>query len=199
MSKKYTRLELLQIRYATVRNATGDTVLARKASQWSNARIEREIGVTVRNYPLRPIEETKRAQRKYLNYKRYIEAGYEVEQARKLKVKRFEKLEDVVLKKRVKRYGKKTDTDRKEQWRYWVSHFIEVDGKKINLIPQEIKDLASQINHIALDRYGTDDNARYGYAVAYYAFVRQMSIADVMDVIRPERFSGDIYRYNKRI
>ena len=196
MSKQYTRLELLQIRYATVRNATGDTVLARKASQWSNARIEREIGVTVRNYPLRPIEETKRAQRKYLNYKRYVEAGYDVEQARKLKTKRFEKLEDVVLKQKVKRFGKTTVADRKEQWRTWTSTKAE-NGK--NAIPQEIKDLATRINHIALDRYSTDDNARYGYAVAYYAYVNQMSVEDVMDVIRPERFSGDIYRYNKRI
>ena len=196
MSKNYTRLELLKIRYATVRNATGDTKLARKASQWSNERIELEFGVKVRNYPLRPIEETKRAQRQYLNYKRYIELGVEPQVAKKLKTKKAVKVDDVVLKQRIKIYGKKTPDDRKAQWKEWVKT-IDENGK--NAIPPKIKELASQINRIALDRYSSDDNARYGYAVVYYAYVRQMSIEDVMDVIRPERFSGDIYRYNKKI
>lgn len=196
MSRKYTRLELLKIRYAVVRNATGDTALARKASQWSNERIEREFGVTVRKTELRPIEDTKKAQRQYLNYKRYIELGFEPKQARNAKRTKPEKLEDVTLKQRIKLFGKKTPQDRKAQWKEWV-RTIDENGK--NAIPQNINYLATQINHIALDRYATDDNARYGYAVVYYAYVNQMRIGDVMDVIRPERFSGDIYRYNKKL
>lgn len=196
MSKPYTRLELLKIRYAVVRNATGDTSLARKASQWSNERIEREFGVTVRKTELRPIEDTKQAQKRYLNYKAYIELGYEPKEAKKLKQKRATKVVDSILRKRVKRYGKIEVTDRKKQWKEWVKT-IDENGK--NAIPKEIKELASQVNRIALQKYASDDNARYGYAVMYYAYVRQMTIQEVMDVIRPERFSGDIYRYNKKL
>jgi hypothetical protein len=196
MSRAYTRLELLKIRYAVVRNATGDTALARKASQWSNKRIEREFGVSVRKTELRPVEDTKRQQRKYLNYKRYVELGFEPKEAKKLKTKRPERIKDITLKTKIKTYGKKTMDDRKEQWREWCKTKDE-NGK--NAIPPQLKELATRINNIALDRYASDDNARYGYAVVYYAYVRQMSIEDVMDVIRPERFSGDIYRYNKKI
>lgn len=201
MSRKYTRLELLQIRYAVVRNATGDTALARKASQWSNERIEREFGVTVRKTELRPIEDTKKAQRQYLNYKRYIELGFEPKQARKLKRFKPGNIENDIIaftlrKTRIKNYGKNSLSGRKQQWKEWV-RTIDENGK--NAIPQNINYLATQINHIALDRYATDDNARYGYAVVYYAYVNQMRIGDVMDVIRPERFSGDIYRYNKKL
>ena len=198
MSKKYTRLELLKIRYAVVRNATGDTALARKASQWSNERIEREFGVKVRKTKLRPIEDTKKAQRQYLNYNRYIELGFEPKQARKLKKVRPVLDRPVFLNKRVKIFGKKEPKDRKEQWKYWVSHFKD-EEKKVNLIPDEIKNLATMINHYALSEYATDDNARYGYAVMYNVYVLQRPIGDVMDVIRPERHTGDLYRYLKKL
>ena len=193
-----TRLELLRIRYAVVRNVTGDSTLDRKASQWSNERIQREFGVVVRKAPLRPVAKTKTAQRTYRYYKQYLELGYTPEVARKLKNKKPLPIQIVksFSKEVPSKFNKTTKQDRKDQWSTWVKT-INKNGK--NAIPTEFKQYAAAINKFALSEFASDDNARYGYAVMYYAYVNQMSIEEVMDVLRPERFDGDIYQITQKI
>ena len=206
--KYVDRNEYLKYAYRSIKNATGDTQLAKRAQQWSPDRIKGELGIIVRKTELKPIKNVSRKKRELTSYQYAKEQGFTTEEAIKLKrySKRFIERERAAIVSKPKqrtRFGLPIWDSialRKREWRKLVKKFAKLkkEGKSKYDHPVEI--VASNINTSTSSRQGAlDINNRYGYAVVYYAYIHNRPLSDIKPVIRIDDQLNDIYIIQQKI
>jgi len=188
-----TRAEREELRYRIVRNAYADPAIARKARGWSDERIERELGLKVtKSIPKLQTYDGPTVQRKREEYKRFEYArsiGVESKKARELR-------------------RRKTDRSaRKERWRDWCREEQRIREKRKEFrgyvrtfedggFPESIREDAISLNRSTgtKDHNVFDEDARYGWAVRYWAYVNGWSMEYALSRIVPDDYIGDWYK-----
>lgn len=189
-----------QIKYRAVRNATYDPVEARRAREWSVERIERYYGIRVpKTLPkLKPIPRSethyKRLRsaallrlRKYHYMRAY---GIPAHIARKFKNLSWK---DIYFYIEDNEYDeepewevpKEPEKTARKKWNKWSQ--AAALGK--DEFPDWVKDMAAWIN----GEEGLDENARYGYAVVWSAYVLGVDVEIARDTLAPDDYAGNFY------
>lgn len=202
---KLTKAQQEAKRYASVRNATADIDLARQARKWSDKRIKEELGVIVPKYkkivPLKPIptdpKVIKRKQRRLNKYQYGRSIGLDYDEATKLKQnakKRIKSTKDYIDQRELDLNIAKlpqTRQGRLELWREWARE---------ESLPPKIHKIAREINRTTTNKEGRlDDTDRYGYAVAFYAFIENESYDNMREKIKVNRYDGNRYEDHLKV
>jgi len=178
MTKNETRARRVNAIY----NKTGDLTFANTLRDRSDKYILDNYGIKIpkkivarKTYSSAAIERKRRALRKYQIAEEY---NFTPAEAKNLMNRSFTDINT---------YGnfKKLQTDtthntitlRKQAW----SRFSSKNGE----LPQEVIDIAELVNKSK----NFDDNASYGYAVAFYAFVENKYIDDVIKDVESDKFT----------
>ena len=196
---KMTRAEREELRYRVVRNAYADPAIARKARGWSDERIERELGLKVtKSIPKLQVYDGPTIERKRQEYERFqyaLALGLETKKARELR-------------------RRKTDRSaRKEKWRDWCREEQKIRDKRKDFrgyvrtsddggFPESFREQARSLNRSTgtKDHNVFDEDASYGWAVTYWAYVNGWSEEYTRSRIIPDEYIGDYYKgpYKKK-
>ena len=202
---KLTKAQKEAKRYASVRNATADTDLARKARKWSDKRIKEELGVIVPKYkktvPLKPIPKDpkviQRKKRRLTKYQYGRSIGLDYDEATKLKQnakKRIKSTKDYIDQRELDLNIAKlpqTRQGRLELWREW---------SRDESLPPQLHKVAREINRTTTNKEGRlDDTDRYGYAVVFYAFIENESYDSMREKIKVNRYDGNRYEDHLKV
>jgi hypothetical protein len=209
--KKIPQSEIEKKRYRAIRNAYGTKALADKARKWSDERILRELGVKVpqRMPELKPIPDADGLRRKQLALEKYQYAtsqGIAPVEAIRLKQYKKEKIDTT------KKYlnitalpiTAQTKRERMNLWAEWSKPITKRKRKKnkndkdefimTNNIPPALVKMAHRLNgETIVQKHQLDPSDRYGFAVVYYAFIENMKIEYMKEMITVDRYSGDRY------
>ncbi len=167
--KEQDRKKREQIKYATVRNITGNAKIAQQARGWSEKRIFEELDIVLpqRKPKLKDLPKEKKQRLRNLQdakFKYAINKGLDIEQANFLRNKTYRQIDKDLLYK--KKYTEKTIKlksqeyyDRYEEWK---------ELSRDDDLPPELTRQARLINL----QKGLDINERYGFAVMFYQWTR---------------------------
>lgn len=208
----YEKRKLQQKRtYRFVRNYTGNAKLAKKLSTWSAERIYKEYGIYVgkRLPKLKSVTKTQKKIRdeKIQAWIYSYQLGYNLKQREAIKKKRkpLDYIVDIEPEieseplivdyeaPEIEFYGDEfyngdSSKSNRKKWSEW--------SKKENDYPDFIKNVVEKINK----EMGFDSQSSYGYAAAYYMFTENLTEAEVLKFLKPDRFSnGDIYVDSRKI
>jgi len=215
-AQKKAEADKKKLIYRTVVNLTGDSKLA-SLYRGRPAQVEKDLGITLPDTipPLKPrpkkvmTEEQKKkrreadAKRKKIAYRTVLNETGNVELANfyRSRPRRLEQDLQIKLPKRVPtlkkqktrkkasdplfaKYMRPTLKKRKEQWKTWSEN-------KPKLMPKEIQKKAIRINR---EKGIKDDKAAYGYAVLYYAYVRNELVDLWLKRLIPDMdLEGELY------
>lgn len=203
---KATYNDKRRYKYAIIKNATGDTELAKRDRSLGDQAFEEKYGFQVRKTEIKKDEsQIKRTQYVYKRYEYLRSIGYKPETARKLKYKPIKEVAGQIKPRNISvafnRPIESTKDKRKEQWKKWAEGYVTPQGTWKSNMPEWVEKMAEQINRDTKLADGTDldETARYGYAICYYAYIENKSIDEIRDQFKLDSFDGDIYKYNKRI
>jgi hypothetical protein len=178
-------------RYQKVFQITQDSAVARRYRDFGQERYKQELSKLKRIKKRTKAPQLTPRQIAYWKTRKRKEAyairlGYTPEEARKVswrsipniskKAPSISKGDDTRL-----TYGKTlSKQQRKASWINWA---------KAEKYPEQIRQLVESIN---MD-LGFDPNAKYGWAIAYYAYKDNKSIEEIMKQYQPLDFSGERY------
>lgn len=189
-----------QIKYRAIRNATYDPAEARRAREWSVDRIEQYYGIRVpkRLPKLRPIPRSESHYRRLraaallrLRKYHYLRAyGIPSRIARKLKNLSWQDIYSYIEDQEYDEEPKWEVPDEPEQrarkkWNKWSQAAAEGRDE----FPDWVKDMAAWIN----GEEGLDENARYGYAVVWSAYVLGVDVETARQTLAPDDYAGNFY------
>jgi hypothetical protein len=198
MTAQERKNELRKKRYAVVRNAYGDSDLAKTYSGRSDETIYTELGLKVpdRKYVKlrkKPKASTKkRKARELKKVKLMIASGIGAEEARYLRRESYKEInkyiqeiyyipvddEDEITGDGI---AKTREEERREQWKAWSPKNF----------PDWVVEMAEKINATTNALGGEDDS--YGYAVVYNAYTKEETVDKWMKILKPSRVVADLY------
>jgi hypothetical protein len=171
--KDRVRKEQESIKYATVRNITGNAKLAQKVRGWSYDRILLELDIVIpeRKPRLKPLPKEKKLKMRNLQEAKFqyaIKRGLDQEQANFLRTKTYKQIEkDLYYKKMFTEKSIKVKSqdyfDRYDQWK---------ELSREDELPPELVRQARLVNL----KKGLDINERFGFAVLFYQWTRGKTI-----------------------
>lgn len=155
---------------------TSPSEFARKARYWSPSTFKRRVAQAKRNMQKRE------------NRRKLIEAGYTRKLADSMKHYKPSKIREATESMEVRKISdiKIPLKRRKDAWSDWARE---------EKYPDWLKGWAEDINIYK----GFDITASYGWAVLYYAFMRDEDPMLIMKDMKVDRHDGDIYQYDKLI
>lgn len=206
MARTKTALEKQSIRRQAIYNKFGDNKLANKAKQWSDERIEYELGITVpkskpvsKKFTKERKKELETQKERFFEARNYLIKNYgeftseDTKQIQELVKSRLSQksinasldsnyesgLPFTNLRKDIpKKVQKET---RLANWKKWASNN--------NLYPRQIVKLARQINK----ENNFKRDSKYGYAIAYYAYIGFKDPEVVAKEYKPIDYKGERY------
>lgn len=206
MARTKTNLEKQAIRRQAIYNKFGDSKLATKAKQWSDERIEYELGITVpKTKPVAKKFSKERKKELEIQKERFFEArNYLLKNYGEFTTEDTKQIQELVksrlsqksihasldsnyesglpftnlrkdIPKKVQKEG------RLANWKKWASNN--------NLYPRQIVKLARQYNR----ENKLDKDAKYGYAVCYYAYIGFKDPDLMAKELKPIDYKGELY------
>lgn len=206
MARTKTNLEKQAIRRQAIYNKFGDSKLATKAKQWSDERIEYELGITIpKTKPIAKKFSKERKKELEIQKERFFEArNYLLKNYGEFTTEDTKQIQELVksrlsqksinasldsnyesglpftnLRKDIlKKVQKET---RLKNWANWA--------RKNHLYPRQIVKLARQYNR----ENKLDKDANYGYAVCYYAYIGFKDPDLMAKELQPIDYKGELY------
>lgn len=211
MAIKDKRAFDLKRKYASLRNAGLDSTISRKAKHWSEEKILIELGVKV-NKTIPKIKERPTDPKKLKSYYTRktrernkviyaISIGLKAKEATKLKKfkkGRIEATKDYKEQRNLKPSEYRKPKSREARIELWE------DWSKADNLPPEIHEQAMEINRNTYMKRGIkkiryiplDDTDKYGYMIAYYMFILDISEDQAKEQNPVDNWSGDLYKDN---
>ena len=188
-----TRNEKIKLRYAIIRNITGDSKLSNKAKHWGDIKIFNELNIDIAGYKstpkakLKPITKhykqrlLKSADNKY-NYA--IKHGVSEENAEIIKYQTYKVINlqikyQAFFKPKHKRFTKLERDQRKDEWTEW---------SREDLYPPMLVHQARQIN---LEN-NLDINDSYGFGIMFYYFTTNKDVKYLQEQFKADPGTGRI-------
>lgn len=206
MARTKTALEKQAIRRQAIYNKFGDSKLATKAKQWSDERIEYELGITVpKTMPVAKKFSKERKKELEVQKTRFFEArNYVLKNYGEYTTEDTKQIQELVkarlsqksinasldsnyesglpftnLRKDIPKKVQKES--RLANWKKWASNN--------HLYPRQVVKLARQINK----ENNLPRDAKYGYAIAYYAYIGFKDPMVVAKEYKPIDYKGERY------
>jgi len=197
-----------QIKYAIIKNITGDVAIARRARSWSWKRLndvfkirKPKTEVQIKRKYAKSTQSKKRTL--YKKYIALIDRNYKPSEAKELAKKSVKTNPKTVQKKPIKEsyinnidrviVGDRSRALREAQWSQWGKDSNDAGG---NMYPTEIARTALELN---LKR-GFDNNDGYGWKVLYLAYIEQIPLSEAIDRTQLDPWDqSDIYRYLAKV
>jgi uncharacterized protein YllA (UPF0747 family) len=167
--KTKTVAQRKKIKYATIRNVTGNSKLAQEAKGWSEKRIFEELDIVIpaRKPKLKPLPKEKKERLRNLQSAKFnyaVKKGISGEQANFLRNKTYKQIDKDVS------YQKEYTTKpiKLKSAKYYDRYETWKELSRDDQLPPEVVRQARLINL----KKGLDINERYGFAVVFYQYTR---------------------------